>query len=79
MNKKSIWEDVEIAYRKQKKDFANYPEHVVAQAAVVSIKSGELLKKAESIKYKKQNNDLKEEAINVIVSAIIFLENQKTD
>lgn len=81
----SIWQEVELALRSEKKVCPAYPDHVCAQAARVAIEAGKLLSEANYIKYNPPTETystlskkaLREAAINTAAAAIRFLENMK--
>lgn len=88
MKRQDIWRDIEFELANSRRVDPSWPDHVVAQAAKVSAESGELLNIAIDKKYKKQaavaviiNNkeQLRSKAIDVIVSAIRFIENIPDD
>ena len=86
MNQKSsIWESVELEYRKSKKKH-NWPVHIAAQAGIVSRKAGKLMDLSIEKKYSKdkspafkkdQTERIRQEAIKTIVNTIRFIENLK--
>lgn len=84
MDRKQIWQEIELELRKAKKKFPNWPDHPAAQAGIVSEESGELMKAALLWKYErgktddhqmKQKEEMKLEAIQTAAMAIRFLEN----
>jgi hypothetical protein len=84
MDRKQIWQEIELELRKAKKKFPNWPDHPAAQAGIVSEESGELMKAALQWKYErgktddhqmKQKEEMKQEAIQTAAMAIRFLEN----
>lgn len=84
MTKQEIWKAVEEEMRKAKKKHPSWPDHIVAQSAVVAEEAGELVRAALQHKYErpsdslgqqKQREEMRTEAIQVIVTAIRFLEN----
>ena len=86
MNRKQIWQEIELSVRDSKKKFPNWPDHVAAQAGIVCESAGNILGVALKIKYDpesteeeliKQYEALKELAINTAAVAIRFLENSK--
>ena len=86
MNNKSIWQLIEIESRNERKLNPTYPDHVVAQSAMVSNAAGMLTNSAINFKYKLndieiiadfQKEKLKEEAVKVCVAAIRFIQNIK--
>lgn len=87
MNRNEIWQAVELELRKNKKEHPSYPDHVVAQSAMVSKASGLLTIAAIDFKYHFKLDDeyirelekelLFKEGVRVAVQAIRFLENLK--
>lgn len=84
MNKKEIWESIELEMRSAKKKHPNWPYHPAAQCGIIVEEIGELMqacldKKFEFGKLSKEAHmqRIKEEAIQVAVTAIRFLENLK--
>lgn len=86
MDRKLIWQAVELELRKAKKLFPNWPDHPAAQAGIVTEEAGELMKAALEWKYERNENptlqqiqidQMKEEAIQTAAMAIRFLENLK--
>lgn len=72
--------------KKAKKKHPLFPDHIAAQAGIVSEESGELMQACLQFKYEKadtaageqqQIENIKVEAVQVIVAAIRFLENFK--
>ncbi|UXO94088.1 hypothetical protein Pan5_46 [Pseudanabaena phage Pan5] len=87
MDKKEIWNLVNQAYKKGKKESPGWPDHVAAQAGIVNAEAGKLMTEALLYKYSKNKNkmlvkayhdDMKKSAIHTIVTAIRFLENLKS-
>lgn len=86
MNKNEIWQLIELELRKAKKKFPKWPIHPAAKAGIVMEESGELMQACLQFKYEKNKKGLtadehkqrmKEEAVQVAVTAIRFLENLK--
>ena len=84
MNKTEIWSAVNTELKKAKKKFPNWPDHHAAQAGIICEESGELMRECLQWKYEleetfegqaQQQKRMNEEAIQVIVTAIRFLEN----
>lgn len=84
MDKQEIWKAVEIEMRSAKRKHPSWPDHIVAQGAIVAEEAGELLRECLQIKYErpsdllgqeKQRDNMRREAIQTIVTAIRFLEN----
>lgn len=83
--KNSIWQSVELEYRRNKKKH-NWPIHIAAQAGIVSRKAGKLMDLSIEKKYsmdkspafkKEQTERIRMEAIKTIVNTIRFIENLK--
>lgn len=86
MNNKKIWQEIEIEARSDRKKKPGYPDHVVAQSAMVSSAAGNLITSAINFKYRLneievvadfQKENLREEAIKVCAAAIRFIQNLK--
>lgn len=84
MDRKQIWQEIELELRKAKKKHPNWPDHPAAQAGIVSEEAGELMKAALQWKYERDENEyiqkkqilhMQEEAIQTAAMAIRFLEN----
>jgi len=84
MTRKQIWHRIEIELRRDKKINAAYPDHVVAQSAMVSRAAGMLTASSIDFKYNPdeqanirviQQNLLYADAVLVAVASIRFLEN----
>lgn len=84
--KNSIWQSVELEYRRSKKKHPRFPVHVCAQAGIVSRKAGKLMDLSIEKKYSKnkspafkreQTERIRMEAIKTIVNTIRFIENLK--
>lgn len=88
----SIFESVRIELKYAKAKHPRWPVHIVAQAAIVCEESGELIRDALNFKYESDFTKdpdhpdidricavakMKKEAIQVIASAIRFIENLK--
>ena len=80
----SIIGDILKELKRAKKKHPNWPDHIVAQAAIVSEESGELTRAALQWKYERapdeegqarQREDLRKEATQTAAMAIRFLEN----
>lgn len=86
MNRNQIWQAIELEIRNSKKKHPNWPDHVAAQAGIVTDEAGKLMHSCLEWKYnrskafeKAQMEDIKEVAITTAVAAIRFLENLKDD
>jgi NTP pyrophosphatase (non-canonical NTP hydrolase) len=84
--KQSILEAVIAELRKAKRKFPNWPQHPAAQAGIVCEEAGELMQAALQFKYEnsKRTNvehiaNARKEAVQVIVTAIRFLEHLEND
>lgn len=84
MHKKDIWPAIELELRKAKKEHPNWPDHVVAQAALVVEPAGNLTALSLLKKYGPKpaqqdalKNDLQSQAIRTAAMAILFLENMR--
>ncbi len=86
MQRKAIWEAIELEIRKAKKQHPNWPNHPAAQAGIVVEEAGELMRAALQWKYQRageelvqevQKDRMRDEAIQVACVAIRFLENLK--
>lgn len=84
MNKKKLWTEIGVGFQQHKKLIPNWPDHVAAQAGIVSEASGRLMAACLEHKYKRigapsevQLCKMKQEAIRTAVTAIRFLENMK--
>lgn len=84
MDRREIWEAIELELRRAKKAWPNWPDHPAAQAGIVCEEAGELMKASLQWKYQRDENDyvqkkqiqhMREEAIQTAVTAIRFLEN----
>lgn len=83
MTKDEIWDEVNRAYRADKKNYPHWPDHVCGQAAKVVIEAGYLQNIAVDKKYNAKdefttdvyNAKMKDSAVNTIVQSIRFLEN----
>lgn len=81
-----IMQDISAELKKSKKKHPNWPDHVAAQAGIVSKEAGELMKASLEWKYEKSVSEIVEEvqvkaiydeAVQVAATAIRFLENLK--
>ena len=74
MNKNDLLNLVNKRYKDVKK--GKFPDHIVAQAAVVASSAGDILSKSIEFKYHNECNkeQLIDEAVNTIVASIIFIE-----
>jgi len=86
MKRNHIWQAIELELRAAKKLQPNWPDHVCAQAGIVTKESGELMQACLDRKYDKaeakqlqelQIERIRKTAIQSAVSAIRFLENLK--
>ena len=86
MNRKEIWQSVEVALRADKKNYPSFPDHIAAMAGKVVAKTGTLMKLSMEYKYTPEEYRLSDDvvkqqmedaAINTIVQSIRFLENLK--
>lgn len=82
MNKKEIWQAVELALRADKKAKRTFPDHICGMAGKVTGAAGNLMNHALKMKYAKQRpsdekmiNEMQQKAIHTIVQSIRFLEN----
>lgn len=78
--------DIVKQVKKSRKDIPNWPDHAVAQGAVVASAGSDLLKACQTWKYARKDgvdeqtlqiNNMKEEAIKVAAAAFRFIENLK--
>lgn len=81
-----IWQSIELQMRKSKKKHPNWPDHIAAQAGIISQDSGKLMELCLEMKYHNDKSagfqEMKREqitlrAIKTAVNAIRFLENLK--
>lgn len=87
MTRQEILYAIGLAIKKDRKENANWPDHVVAQSAMVSCECGKLTRSAIDLKYNPdehneivksaQEDRIKEDTIMVIVKAFRLLENLK--
>lgn len=84
MNRNEIWEAIELELRRAKKKHPNWPDHPAAQAGIVCEEAGELMQACLQKKYENKKHSpaeheqrMREEAIQVAVTAIRFIENLK--
>lgn len=86
MKRNQIWQAIELELRESKKFHPQWPDHVAAQAGMVTDESGKLMHTCLQWKYEKaddkviqarQIENMKEVAITTAVAAIRFLENLK--
>jgi hypothetical protein len=81
MNKKEIWQAVELALRADKKAKRTFPDHVAGMAGKVVAPAGELMQHALHFKYgaedmkEVEKNLMQYSAIQTIIQTIRFLEN----
>ena len=84
MSKQSIWHQIELAMKHDKKQRPQWPDHAAGQAGKVARASGVLMAEAMEFKYQDyevaQNDDVMKErmrvaAVQTAVMAIRFLEN----
>lgn len=83
MKRNEIWQEVNYRYKQDKKENPSWPDHVCAQAGMVTAQAGLLAIAANDFKYSSYMteiereifyNDMQDSAINVIIKAIRFLE-----
>lgn len=55
MKNQNIWEAVEAELKRAKKKHPNWPDHIAAQAGIVSEECGELMQACLQYKYEKAN------------------------
>jgi len=89
MERQKIWQQIELELRRAKKKFPKWPEHIVARSAIVSEEAGELTRACLQWKYERDEHNemvksaqfdaMRDEAIQVAVTAIRFLENLKEE
>ena len=84
MNKNEIWEAIELEMRSAKKKHPHWPYHPAAQCGVIVEEVGELMQACLDQKFEPgklgaaaHKTRIKEEAVQVAVTAIRFLENLK--
>jgi len=86
MKKNEIWQAIAIELKTAKKKFPHWPTHPAAKAGIVMEEAGELMQASLQFKYEKgkkgqtidqQKQNMRDEAIQVAVTAIRFLENLK--
>jgi len=84
MKRTSIWQEIELQLREDKKFNSSYPDHVCARAGRVVIEAGDIMNAADTLKYYpseiqeahlKHKADLRKAAIRTAAAAIRFLEN----
>jgi hypothetical protein len=83
MDKKLIWQSVELELRKIKKEHTNFPDHICAMAGMVTNEAGKMMDLAIKEKYKHDpenklilnNQYLINSAVRTAAMAIRFLEN----
>jgi NTP pyrophosphatase (non-canonical NTP hydrolase) len=84
MERRKIWEEIELELRRAKKKFPSWPDHIVSRAAIVAEEAGELVQASLQYKYQRapeelvqevQRERMKEEAVQTAAMAIRFLEN----
>ena len=87
MQRKEIWQAIELELRKAKKKFPNWPDHPAAQAGIVCEEAGELMKASLQWKYERDASEvvqevqierMRDEAIQTAAMSIRFLENLKS-
>lgn len=88
MRRKSIWNDIELAIRADKRNNPSWPDHAAGQAGKVVQPCGELMVHCMQFKYDCQDLKLldevmkqrmKDAAIRTAAAAIRFLENLNMD
>ncbi len=81
-----IMQDISAELKKAKKKQPNWPDHVAAQAGIVSKEAGELMNASLEWKYERSGSELVQEvqvqaiydkAVKTAAMAIRFLENFK--
>jgi hypothetical protein len=85
MNHTDIWNNINDELRKDKREYTNYPEHIMAQVGMIGKELGLLTQAAYSSKYDKLKDinsyyhdmEIRKTAIKTAVAAIRFLENIK--
>lgn len=80
VNRKEIWQAIELEHRLAKKKQPRWPDHPAGQAGMVVKEAGALMGASLKMKYEKTISDeqiklMTTEAINTAVAAIRFLEN----
>lgn len=79
--KLEIWAAIESEMKSAKKKYPSWPDHPAAQAGIVSKQSGDIMKAAINLKYRRGNSvesnhlELRQSAIKTIVAAFRLLEN----
>lgn len=85
MNRKSIWHEIELAIRADKRNNPSWPDHAAGQAGKVIVPSSTLMTKSMDYKYGASDvsdevmiQQMKDAAVQTAAMAIRFLENIKT-
>ncbi len=79
--RQEIWGLIEVEMKRAKKLYPSWPVHAAAQAGVVVKQSGDIMKAAINVKYRRGNGlnseklQMKRSAIKTIVAAMRLLEN----
>ena len=80
--KADIVDDILRELKRAKKKHPNFPDHIVARAAIVGEEAGELIRAALNYKYEydsdpesNQKYEMRKEAIQCAATCIRFLEN----
>lgn len=79
--RQEMWNLIEAEMKRAKKTYPSWPVHAAAQAGVVVKQSGDLMKAAINVKYRRGNGlsserlEMKRSAIKTIVAAMRLLEN----
>ncbi len=80
MNRQQLWPAVEAEMKKAKRMHPSWPDHIAAKAGIVVEEAGELMRASLQLKYEKKGDgadqlkEIEKEAVQVIVTAIRFLE-----
>jgi NTP pyrophosphatase (non-canonical NTP hydrolase) len=81
MPETAILDDILKELKRAKKKHPNWPDHIVARAAIVGEEAGELIRAALIFKYEwsedqnaEQINEMRKEAIHTAATCIRFLE-----
>ena len=84
MDKNEIWHSIEQMMKAEKKKHPHWPDHIAAQAGIVSKESGQLMRHSLLWKYERDANEVVREvqveriqnaALKTIVASIRLLEN----
>jgi NTP pyrophosphatase (non-canonical NTP hydrolase) len=79
----AILDDILKELKRAKKKHPNWPDHIVARAAIVGEEAGELIRASLNYKYEKSNaedqlKEMQKEAVQTAATAIRFLESLKS-